>query len=63
MKNNPWINWKEGKVHLVGTPIPIHNEPEVVEQRSLLRYLGACQQHNLKLGTVIYQQQKRKAIC
>ena len=63
MKNNPWINWKEGKVHLVGTPIPIHNEPEVVEQRSLLRYLGACQHHNLKLGTVIYQQQKRKAIC
>ena len=61
-RHNPWINWEKGEVHMIGTPIPRHNEPEVVEQRYLLRYLRACQQHNLRLATAICQQQKKRAV-
>ena len=33
MKNNPQINWGIREVHMIGTPIPRHDEPEVVKQR------------------------------
>lgn len=61
-KYNPWINWEKGEVHMIGTLISRHNELEVVEQRYLLRYLGACQQHNLRLAATICWQQRRRAI-
>ena len=61
-KHNPWINWKEGMVHLGGTPIPRHGEPEVEEQRYLLCYLGACQQHNLQWAATICWQQKLRTL-
>ena len=50
--NGEWLKEKagrstntvtEGTVHLMGTPIPRHDEPEVVKQQYLLKYLGACQ--------------------
>ena len=32
MKNNPRIDWTTGEVHMIGTLIPCHDEPEIVEQ-------------------------------
>ena len=31
-KNNPHINWTTGEVHLIGTPVPQHDGPEIIEQ-------------------------------
>ena len=59
MKNNSQIDWEMGEVHMIGTPIPRHDEPKVIEQRYLIWYLGACQQTNLRYATRIHQQQKR----
>ena len=47
MKNNPQINWTIGEVHMIETPIPRYDEPEILEQRYLIQYLGACQHMNL----------------
>ena len=30
-RNNPSIDWTTGEVHLVGTPIPWHDKPEIIE--------------------------------
>ena len=35
-RNNPSIDWTTGEVQKVGTPIPCHNEPRIIEQRYLL---------------------------
>ena len=35
-RNNPQINWEKREVHMIGTPVPRHDEPEVVEQRYLI---------------------------
>ena len=32
MKNNLKIDWTTGEVHMMGTFIPKHNEPEIIEQ-------------------------------
>ena len=32
MKNNPQIDWTTGEVHMIGTPVPCHNKPEMIEQ-------------------------------
>ena len=56
-----WIDWGMGEVHMIGTPVPRHDEPEVIEQRYLIQYLGACQQTNLRYAA-IQQQQKRAAV-
>ena len=61
-KHNPQINWKNGMVHLMWTPVPRYDEPEVEEQKYFLQYLGACQQHNLQLAAAICQQQKLRAL-
>ena len=56
-KNNLSINWTTGEVHLVGTPIPRHDEPRILEQRYLLCYLGAIEQDKSKYAARIYTQQ------
>ena len=58
-RNNTQIDWGTGQVHMIRTPISRHDKPEVVEQRYLMRYLGACQQENLKYTAAICQQQKK----
>ena len=35
-RNNLHINWNTGEVHLMGTPVPRHDEPEIIEQQYLL---------------------------
>ena len=42
-KNNAHIDWTTGEVHLIGMPVPQHDEPEIVEQRYLLWYLRAVE--------------------
>ena len=42
-KNNPWIDWTTGEVHMIGTPIPRHDEPRIIEQQYLLQYLRAVE--------------------
>ena len=37
-KNNPRIDWTTGEVHMIGTPIPHHDELKIVEQCYLLCY-------------------------
>ena len=60
-RNNPHINWTTGEVHLVGTPIPRHDEPKILEQRYLLQYLGAVEQNESEYATQIYAQQQNAA--
>ena len=57
-RNNPTINWASGVVTLKGTPTPRYNDPQVVEQRYLLQYLGAAEQNNSELAAWIYTQQR-----
>ena len=56
MKNNLHIDWTTGEVHMIGTPIPQHDEPEMVKQQYLLQYLGAVEQDESKYTTRIYAQ-------
>ena len=35
-KNNLHIDWTTREVHLIGTPVPRHDEPEMIEQQHLL---------------------------
>ena len=60
-KANPSINWTTGEVHLIGTSIPQHNEPEVLKQCYLLQYLGAMGQHNPELAARVHAQQRNQA--
>ena len=43
MKNNMRTHWTTREVHMIGTPIPRHDEPEMIEQQYLLQYLGAIE--------------------
>ena len=58
---NPEINWTAGTVKMRGTPIPRHDDPRVLEQRYLLRYLHAVEQDNSELAARIYAQQRNTA--
>ena len=61
MKNNPHINWTTRKVHLVGTHVPQHDQPEIIEQRYLLWYLRVVKQDESEYTTWIYAQQQNAA--
>ena len=56
-RNNPSIDWTTGEVQKVGTPIPRHNEPRIIEQRYLLWYLGAIEWDKSEYATQVYAQQ------
>ena len=60
-KSNPIINWATGTVTLRETPIPQHDENEMLEQRYLLQYLHTVEQDNSKLTAQIYTQQRNAA--
>ena len=60
-KENPIIDWMAGMVKLKGAPTPWHDNPKILEQRYLLRYLHAMEQENSKLAARIYAQQRNAA--
>ena len=60
-RNNPSIDWTTGEVQKVGTPIPHHNEPRIIEQRYLLWYLGAIKWDKSEYATWVYAQQRNAA--
>ena len=60
-KTNPLINWMAGTVKIRGTPIPRHNDPRIIEQRYLLRYLHTTEKNNSELAARIYTQQRNAA--
>ena len=45
-----------------GTPVSRHDDPRILEQRYLLRYLHAMEKDNSKLAARIYAQQRNTAI-
>ena len=61
MKNNPKIDWTRGEVYMIGTPVPWHNDPEIVKQQYLLCYLGAVEQDESEYAAQIYAQQRNTA--
>ena len=60
-KTNPLIDWTARTVRMRGTPVSRHDDPRILEQRYLLRYLHAMEKDNSKLATRIYAQQKNAA--
>ena len=60
-KTNPLINWTAGTVRMRGTPTPRHDDPKILEQRYLLRYLHAMEKDNSELVARIYAQQRNAA--
>ena len=60
-KTNPFINWTAGTVRMRGTPVLRHNDPKILKQRYLLRYLNAMEKDNSKLAARIYAQQRNAA--
>ena len=60
-KVNLIIDWTAGTVKLRGTSIPRHDDPKILEQRYLLRYLHAMEKDNSELAAWIYTQQKNAA--
>ena len=60
-RTNPLINWTAGTVKMRGTPIPRHDDPKVLEQRYLLRYLHAMKVDNSELAARVYAQQRNAA--
>ena len=60
-KMNPLIDWTAGTVKMRGTPVPRHDDPRILEQRYLLRYLHAIEKDNSKLAARIYAQQRNAA--
>ena len=60
-KNNPHINWTTGEVHLIGTPVPQYDGPEIIEQWYLLWCLGTVEWDELEYATWIYAQQRNVA--
>ena len=60
-KMNPLINWTAGTVRMRGTPVPRHDNPRILEQRYLLRYLHTTERDNSELAARIYNQQKNAA--
>ena len=60
-RTNPLINWTAGTVKIRGTPVPRHDDPRVLEQRYLLRYLHTMEKDNSELAARIYAQQRNTA--
>ena len=60
-KTNPLIDWTAGTVKMRGTPVPRHDDPRILEQRYLLRYLHAMEKDNSELAARIYAQQRNTA--
>ena len=60
-KNNPQINWAAGEVHMIGTAVPHHDDPQIVEQCYLLRYLRVVERNQSEYATQIYVQQRNVA--
>ena len=60
-RTNPLIDWTAGTVRMRGTPLPRHDDPRILEQRYLLRYLHAMERDNSKLAARIYAQQRNAA--
>ena len=58
---NPLIDWTAGTVKMRGTPVPRHDDPRILEQRYLLRYLHAMEKDNSELAARIYAQQRNEA--
>ena len=61
IKTNPFIDWTAGTVRIRGTPILRHDDPKVLEQRYLLRYLHAMERDNSELAARVYAQQRNAA--
>ena len=47
-KTNLFIDWMAGTVRMRGTPVLRHDDPKILEQRYLLRYLHAMEKDNSK---------------
>ena len=60
-RTNPLIDWTAGIVRMRGTPISRHDDPKILEQRYLLRYLHAIEKDNSELATRVYAQQRNTA--
>ena len=60
-QTNPLINWTAGTVRMRGTPTLKHDNPKILEQRYLLRYLHAMEKDNYELAARIYAQQRNAA--
>ena len=60
-KTNPFIDWTAGTVRMRGTPVPRHDDPRILEQRYLLRYLHAMERDNSELAARIHAQQRNAA--
>ena len=60
-RTNPLIDWTAGIVRMRGTPILRHDDPKILEQRYLLRYLHAIEKDNSELATRVYAQQRNTA--
>ena len=58
---NPFIDWAAGTARMRGTSIPRHDDPKILEQRYLLRYLHAMEKDNSELTARIYAQQRNEA--
>ena len=50
-KVNPIIDWTAGMVKLRGAPTSRHDDPRILEQQYLLRYLHALELDNSELAT------------
>ena len=60
-RTNPLIDWTARTVRMRGTPIPRHNDPRILEQRYLLRYLHAIEKDHSELAARVYAQQRNAA--
>ena len=60
-RTNPSIDWTARTVRMRGTPVPRHDDPRILEQRYLLRYLHAKEVDNSELAARIYAQQRNAA--
>ena len=60
-RTNPLIDWTAGTVRMRGTPVLRHDDPRILEQRYLLRYLHAVEKDNSELAARIYAQQRNTA--
>ena len=57
-RTNPLIDWTAGTVSMRGTPIPRHDDPRILEQRYLLRYLHTMERDDSEFAARIYAQQR-----
>ena len=59
-RTNPLIDWTARTVRMRGTPTPKHDDPRILEQRYLLRYLHALERDNSEFAARIYAQQRNE---